>query len=253
MGEQRIGLFVCGVQKGGTTSMDGYLRQHPQLSPPYVKELHLFDDEERDWHKPLDVEGYFAAADDRLRYDCTPIYGFWPQALARIHAYNPAARLIFLYRDPFARAWSQWCMEYARGAESLSFAEAIRSGRQRLAGLPANAPQARVYSYVERGFYGAQLARARALFAPEQMLLLRSADLARDHSAVLARVCAFLGIGDFGVSAARRDHGRTDVAYPGWPTAADRALVRTELAADQAEFTRLSGLVLEEEAMADWG
>ena len=251
--DQRISLFVCGVQKGGTTSLDGYLRQHPQLCAPNIKELHVFDDEARDWQdgQAVDPSAHFAP-DDRglLRYDCTPIYGFWPQSLERIHAYNPQARLVFLYRDPFARAWSQWCMEYARGAEDLCFAEAIRRGRQRLAGLPANAREWRVYSYVERGRYGAQLRRALALFPREQLLLLRSGDLARDHQAVLARISDFLGLAAFPKLAARRDHTRPACAFPGWPTVADRDLVMAELAADMADFQQLSGFELDTEPIA---
>ena len=243
---QRIGLFVGGAQKGGTTSLHGYLRQHPQLSAPDTKELHIFDDEAHDWSNAdalnQRVTAHFAeSAQGGLRFACTPVYGFWPQALERIHAYNPRAKLVFLYRDPFARAWSHWCMEYARGAEYLPFAEAIRAGRQRLAGLAANAPEARVYSYVERGRYGAQLRRALELFPAEQMLLLRSLDLAGDHHAVLARISRFLGLAEFPALAARRDHAMPDFPFPDWPTTADRDLVMAELAEDLADFRQLSG------------
>ncbi|MGH6848408.1 MAG: hypothetical protein ACREC0_13525, partial [Methylocella sp.] len=113
-----VSIFVCGVQKGGTTSLHAHFREHPALSPPNRKEIHFFADETQDWAAPdyTALHSFFATEDgDRFRFDVTPIYIFWPPSIERIRAYNPSAKLIFLFRDPFERAWSQWCMEYARG------------------------------------------------------------------------------------------------------------------------------------------
>src|SRR5271163_989725 len=151
-----LSIFGCGVQKGGTTSLYAHLCQHPALSSPSQKELHFFDDETNDWASPdyKALQSFFPSDDGRrLRFEITPIYIFWPPSIERVRAYNPAAKLIFLFRDPFERAWSQWCMEYARGNESLPFAEAIREGRQRMEGLPPLAWERRVFTYVERGLY----------------------------------------------------------------------------------------------------
>ncbi|HZU63063.1 MAG TPA: sulfotransferase [Novosphingobium sp.] len=240
----RLGLFVCGAQKGGTSALAAYLRQHPGLSPPPAKELHFFDDEARCWARPdyTALEAGFAPADGRLRYECTPAYGFWRPALARIAAYHPAARLVFVLRDPFHRAWSHWCMEYARGAESLPFAEAIRAGRRRLRGRGGLDPAWRAWSYVERGFYGLQLARARGHFPAAQILCLRSEDLAADPAGTLARLAGFAGLAPFPPLAPLRVHEAPRRAWPCAPTEADRALVMAELAADLADCTRLSGL-----------
>ena len=99
-----------------------------------------------------------------------------------------------------------------------------------------------MFSYVERGRYGAQLAHTLALFPAEQILLLRSDDLMRDHQAVLARISAFCGIAPFAELPVRRDHARPGIDYPGWPSEADRELVLAELGTDLAYFRRLSGL-----------
>jgi hypothetical protein len=93
-------------------------------------------------------------------------------SLERIAAYNPRMRLILIFRDPIERAWSHWKMEYARGAETESFAWSIRDGRSRVDAGSVRAGLHRVYSYVERGFYGAQVERLLALFPREQVLFL---------------------------------------------------------------------------------
>ena len=242
---KKVALFFGGVQKGGTSALHAYLARHPSLSPPATKEPHHFDDETIDWSAP-DHAAYHAlwpATDGaRLRYDATPIHGFWPGALERIRDYNPAARLVFLFRDPFARAWSQWCMEFARGTEKLPFATALREGRARLPRDRPRDPAWRVFSYVERGYYGRQVAAALGLFGREQLLFLTSVALARDHEDTLARIARFCGIAPFPALAPLRENPRPQFAWPGLPTREDRALVAQELADDLVLFRALTGI-----------
>ena len=231
----RVGVFVAGVQKGATTTLFAYLAAHPEMAPPAQKEPHFFDDESRDWARP-DYAPYHALFGGAgLGFDATPIHGFWPGALPRICAYNPAARLIWIFRDPVARAFSHWRMERARGWEDLPFAEAIRGGRARAGGAPH-----RVYSYVERGFYGAQVARALKLFARDQMLFLTTDALEADPRGVLARLSGFLGVAPFSPQPALREHIGPPAAEA--PTASDRALLWAEWAEDAALFQRLTGI-----------
>ena len=194
--QRRVDLLVAGVQKGGTTALHEYLSEHPQLGLPAEKELHFFDDEAQDWSAP-DTAGYharFAGLEDRSLWgEATPIYVYWPRSLERIARYRPDMRLILLFRDPVERAWSHWRMERARGFDDAPFGWAIRDGRARVDD-PAAPGHHRVYSYVERGFYAGQLARAHALFGRERVLSLRSEDLDAEPGLVLGRVCAFLGV-----------------------------------------------------------
>ncbi len=240
-----VSIFGCGVQKGGTTSLYGHFCEHPALSPPSLKEIHFFDDESRDWTSPdyVALDSFFSSDDgERLRFEITPIYTFWPPSIERIRVYNPAARLIFLFRDPFDRAWSQWRMEYARGDEPLPFAEAIREGRRRMDGLSAFAPERRVHSYIERGLYSEQVRRALAHFPREQLLFLRSEDLRDDHTATLARIAAFLGVSPFPDSGPKRERPGASADFPATPTEADREIVVRLVREDLREFKALTGL-----------
>lgn len=244
-----VSVFVCGVQKGGTTSLFEYLSAHPDLAAPERKELHFFDNEAIHWQQPDygTLEGAFSKHDERLRFEATPVYMFWPPAMARIRAYNPKARLIFLFRDPCERAWSQWCMNYARGQEHMMFAEAIREGRAR---LPPDAPLSRAwrqFSYVERGLYASQVRRARAHFPADQLLFLRSQDLARDPQATLARIAGFLGLSRFPPMAAKRACERPRRIWPCHPAEADNALISSLLAREMRVFANLTGL-----EVSDW-
>lgn len=197
---ERVGLFIAGVQKAGTTSLDAHLRLHPGLSGPSIKETHVFDDETQDWQRPPDSRlhaFYQAAKPGILRFEATPITTFWPSALARVRRYNEQARIIMILRDPIERAWSHWSMERHRGTEYLDFAEAIRGGRARIGSLEIAEAALRDFSYVERGFYASQIRRALTLFPARQLLFLDYARLFADVPAALAQIADFAGLSPF--------------------------------------------------------
>ncbi|MBS0362462.1 MAG: sulfotransferase domain-containing protein [Proteobacteria bacterium] len=246
--DERISFLIAGVQKGGTTALFDYLGEEPGLSLGREKELHFFDDETQDWAAP-DVGAYhaaFAPFDGRPRGEATPIYLYWPGSLERIAAYNPAMKLIVVLRDPVERAWSHWRMEYARGAETQPFAWCIRAGRQRLfaAGSAPGTPWGfhREFSYVERGFYGAQIDRALALFPHDQLLVLRAEDLKADPGTALARVRNLLGLADGPPPRAREVHVGQDMDYGSQLTAADVAHLRAVYARDAERLADLTGV-----------
>ena len=243
-----VEVFVAGVQKGGTTSLFAHLATHPEMAAPGRKELHFFDDEAIDWtrpdYEPLHRE-FPAGTASRIRFEATPIYTFWPSSIARIRDYNPDARLIVTFRDPIERAFSHWAMEYARGWDPLLFADAIRSGRDRLRAESRDSRDWRVFSYVERGFYAAQVERLLRHFDRRQLLFLRSRDLLERSSSALAEVTDFLGVSRFGEVESLRHNSGAHV--PSVLTEADIDHLRAIYRDDVAAFAALTGLDI-----SDW-
>lgn len=243
----QVDFLIGGVQKGGTTALFDYLHDVPGLALAPVKEVHFFDNEAVDWAEP-DYGAYhqaFPQGPAAARGEATPIYIYWPNCLERIARYNPAMKLVFLFRDPAERAWSQWKMEYARGLETEPFAWCIREGRARVADDPDMPGFHRVFSYIERGFYGRQLAHALSLFPREQILCLASNDLKRAPDETVRRVCRFLG-------AAEPDHAlgprvlnvSQAMDYGSTLTPEDLAYMAGLFRDDLAAFEALSGLSL---------
>ncbi len=238
-----VNFIIAGVQKGGTTALFDYLGDYPDLALPDAKELHFFDDETQNWGRP-DYSAYharFAAPAGRPCGEATPIYAYWPNSLERIAAYNPAMKLIMVLRDPVQRAWSHWRMEYARGVETQPFAWCIREGRQRLfAAEPWG--HHREVSYVERGFYGEQMARLYGLFPRDQVLVLTSDGLRRDPAPALAQVRTFLGLPPAASPSAREVHVGREMAYPSDLTDDDIDHLRRIYAADADRLAALTGI-----------
>ena len=83
-------------------------------------------------------------------------------------------------------------MEHRRGNDPLPFALALEHEEARCRkALPL---QHRVFSYVDRGFYSAQLRRLWRFFGREQVLVLRQEELLQSPQTCLERIWKHLGI-----------------------------------------------------------
>jgi hypothetical protein len=189
----RVDFVIGGTQKGGTSALDSFLRQHPEICMPTTrKELHFFDREEEN----RDYKKYHANFEPKPQHraigEASPIYMYWQTAPDRICKYNPKMKWILALRNPVERAFSAWNMETKRGKEKLSFAEAIEKESERCReALPL---QHRVYSYIDRGFYAHQVRRLFDIFGKENVLVLLSEELRGEHQKTLRRVFEFLGV-----------------------------------------------------------
>jgi hypothetical protein len=191
--------FLClGVQKGGTTTLQVLLEQHPGVFLPAGKEVHYFSlnyGEGEAWYR----EQFAPANPDQLCGEITPYYVFHPEAQARIQFLLPQARLIVLLRDPVERTLSQYFHSRRLGLEPLDLEPALAAEEERLAGaeevLASNDGRHRSHqehSYQARSCYGEQLQRLEALFPANQLLVLRSEDLFTQPEPLWQRLLAFL-------------------------------------------------------------
>jgi hypothetical protein len=223
---QRLVDFVIGgTQKGGTTALDAYLREHPEIcmadkqevhssrGHPEIraageKEVHFFDNEACFASGKPDYSGYHRRFNPEKAHkalgEATPIYMYWNDAPRRIWEYNPGMKFILLLRDPIERAYSHWNMERIRNADPFSFWDAIKNEEARCReALPL---QHRVYSYISRGLYTQQLHRLWAYFPRDRVLCLKSEDLKAGLDEALSRVCEFLRVSPFERVASRKVH-----------------------------------------------
>lgn len=192
-----MGFLIAGAQKAGTSALHQYLRRHPQLFLPARKELHFFDNESLHWPGGDDLydayhQAFHEAAACSVWGEATPIYMYWWPSIARIYQYNPAIKLILVLRNPITRAFSHWNMESRRGAENLGFFEALQTEVERCrSALPH---QHRVFSYVSRGHYCAQLQRIWNVLPTAQTLVLKHDDLLNNAPDTLDRIHAYLEV-----------------------------------------------------------
>ena len=180
-----------GTQKGGTTSLQKLLEQHPGAFLPITKEVHYFTlhyNEGEHWYR-----GHFQQANRKqICGEITPYYLFHPQAPQRIQALIPKARFIVLLRDPVERALSQYFHARRLGFEELELEAALAAESQRLASGDLYSHQK--HSYLSRSRYELQLQRYQRLFSPHQLLILRSEDLFEKTERSWKAIQDFLGL-----------------------------------------------------------
>ncbi|MBF7731739.1 sulfotransferase family protein [Pseudomonas sp. N040] len=212
----RVSFILAGVQKSGTTALDLHLRSHPQVAMAKIKEVHHFDDDRvfampGAWLRDRIFHAHFSTANAVLRYgEATPAYLYHDRAVERMWAYNRDMKIVLVLRNPIERAFSHWNMERDRAVETLPFLQALQAESARCReSLPR---QNLVYSYVDRGFYTAQIRRLWRFFPVEQTLIIKHDDLRADLQGVLARLSGFLEIDAFAQAVPRDVHSRPYIA-----------------------------------------
>lgn len=189
-------LFFCvGAQKCGTTALHHYLNRHPGIALPSVKETHFFDGGHGEWNMGVAayLEKYFGeAAPDQLLGEIDPEYLFFSNVPSRLAKAFPQAKLIFMFRDPVARAYSHYWMTVRRGREPLSFADALTAEPARIAA--GSHLEKSDFSYFSRGLYYQQVERYLKNFPLNQMLFILSDDLQTNPVQTLETVYRFLDV-----------------------------------------------------------
>jgi len=203
-------FIIAGAPKCGTTTLVEWLRGHPRLFVPRPKlEPHYFAfrfDQGEAWYRSL-----FDAAGDRMACEKSTWYLADAEAPVRMKTLLPNAKLIFLLREPVARAVSHYWFRMQRGvvAPDCSFDKFLDA-----------APE-----MVETGHYAKHLARWESHFGADRMLTLLIDDLEEDRrSATMARVLDFVGLEPFEQLPIESESNKTVVRDPSRPAARLRRL-----------------------------
>ena len=199
-------FLLIGTAKSGTTSLYSYLRQHPSVFMPAVKEPRYFayadgppamngpGDEAANEKAVFTLDAYeelFAEAEGKAALgEASPNYLYSETAPARIHDLVPDAQLFVVLRDPVERAYSHFLHLRRSGREPLdSFAVALKKEEER-----RQEGWEWSWHYREMGFYHRQLQRYLDHFDREQFTIYLFEDFVDDNLAVTKDIFRRLGV-----------------------------------------------------------
>lgn len=181
-------VYLLGAQKAGTTSLAFWLDQHPDLCLSEPKEPDFFTlNHERGlkWYSSV-----FKGAENRIFVDASSSYSMAPietYASAhnplrgvprRIHAVNPAAKFIYVLREPVERTYSSYWHSVRAGEEKHSFGDVLQANSL----------------YVRTSDYFHQLNEYLEYFSLDAFLFIPFEDLKADPQGVARRCFEFLSI-----------------------------------------------------------
>lgn len=188
-------VLVIGAMKCGTSALHRTLDAHPDVAMAAGKELNFFfgpdvappgvpADEwwiHGQWHRGPQWYDAQLDSDAPVRGESSPGYTdpAHPEVAGRVHRLAPGARLVYLVREPFTRALSQWRHHRRDGAEPRPAAEALLDeGSQ----------------YVARSRYLERVTPFRELFDDDRLLVVVQERLRADPVATLRRIDRHLGV-----------------------------------------------------------
>lgn len=175
-------VITIGAMKSATSSLHAYMDLHPDVHMSWVKETDFFKTDRR---PPGGLAWYRAMLTGRGRVvgETSPNYTkhtIFPGVPERMHAVLPDAKLLYIVRDPVARALSHYRHNRLHGREQLDVAQAFADVRDN--------------HYVATSRYAEQAEHFLRVY-PESALLVLDADRMRsDASGVMRDVFAFIGV-----------------------------------------------------------
>lgn len=196
-------FLIIGAGKSGTTSVDKYLAQHPQIFIPMAKEPNFFGYEfvkESDFNGNQEEIAHFRKAvttlekylklfseakPGQLRGETSNTYMYHPQAPERIKYYNPDVKLIAVLRQPAGRLYSRF-MHLAR--ENRTPTKLFSDCMDR------NSIWWKRNDLIQEGFYFKNLTPYYNLFPAENIRVYLFEDLQEKPFEVMAELYSFLGV-----------------------------------------------------------
>lgn len=215
-------FIVVGANKGGTTSLYHYLKQHPEIYLSPIKEPHFFSKDidvslfSKSFanNKLQDIQSY-VDSDMHVEYHAAFVRD-WNQyrklfknvnaqkaigELSTSYLYSDVAaseikkalgdiKIIIALRNPVQRAYSHYRMNlYTGNSNIFNFKQALLEDQEHKPKVWGNANL-----YLELGLYYEQVKRYKELFSPENIKIIFTEDMRKNSAQVIRELYDFLGV-----------------------------------------------------------
>lgn len=200
-------FFMVGAAKSGTTAINEYLQQHPQIFMSSPKEPFYFilNEQPPTYAGPGDLdemqklavydraeyEALFAGVTDEIAIgEATTQYLYVPGAAEKIHQAVPDAKIVIFLRHPVKRAYSSFMHMIRDGRETCEyFDQALAAEPQRIADNWEP-----LWHYASASYYHDNLKRYYDLFGKDQVAVFLFDDLKADADDLMRSLYRFLGV-----------------------------------------------------------
>jgi len=197
-------LFIVGAPKCGTTAWVEYLRTHPNVFFPAVKDHCYFALDLPNFrltNSKADYAELFAASGDaKVIGEASAMYLFSAAAAGAIRKHDPAAKILIFLReqeDYLPSLHNQFLWEFAEEIEDFETAWRM-SGRRPPESIPGQCLEPSTLDYKAMGLFREQVERFLMNFPADQIRIFRFRDWVRDPRTSYLEILDFLGLEDDG-------------------------------------------------------
>lgn len=186
-------FFIVGAAKSGTSALYRYLREHPNIFMPELKEPHFFATDHPNQRIIRTMDEYlrlfYPAGSQHLAVgEASPQYLRSDLALQNIRDFNPQARIIIMLRNPVDRIYSLHSHMVFNFDETITdFAAAWREKGM-------NNRNHTAFDYKAAGKLSEHIYSILRLFPREQVMIILFDDFIKEPLAVYKEVLQFLSV-----------------------------------------------------------
>lgn len=200
---KRPNFFIVGAPKSGTTALYEYLKAHPEVFLPRIKEPHYFGSDLNFLNHCISLEEYLTLFQDvgneKAIGEASIWYMYSQRAALEIKKFNPESRIIIMLRNPVDYLYSLHSQLLYSGNENISnFREALDAEEDRLRGLriPSTARYVHGLYYRETARFSEQVQRYFEVFGWENVFVIIFDDFADDAAGVYLDTLRFLEVSE---------------------------------------------------------
>ncbi|MCH2114795.1 MAG: sulfotransferase [Pirellulales bacterium] len=195
-------FFIVGAPRCGTTALHRWLRQHPRVYLPSIKECHYFATDLERFRTIHTQQEYLRLFRDVGSHhqavgEASVMYLSSQFAIKNIHRFNPDARIIVTLRNPLTMlpSWhDQLLVTLQEDVTTFEKAWAMQAERRGGRAIPSSCtvPQSLQYSAI--GQLGAQVSRLLQQFDKQQIHFVVYDDLSQHPDATYKILLQRLGV-----------------------------------------------------------
>jgi hypothetical protein len=192
-------FFIVGAPKCGTTAMNDYLSQHPDIFMAR-KEIHYFGKDLKIRQTITEqeyLESFRQANNKKIIGEASVWYLYSQKAAEEIKSFSPDAKILIMLRNPVDMVYSLHSQNLYDGNEDIfDFEKAINFDEERMKGnqLPYSADFTQLPAYKNSALYYEQVKRYLEIFDHKNVKVILYDEFVEKTEKVVKETLSFLGL-----------------------------------------------------------
>jgi len=211
-----VSLMIVGAQKAGTTSLNNYLAQHPQIFTHQTLEFGLFKDN-NSFNKGIDyflkntVDKQAILNPDKTTFVAKRVALMYNrEMLLRLFESNPKVKIVIILRNPIDRAFSAFWYCKKIGMEPYrTFEQAIYNND--ISRFKGNRAWEASCDYIGRSTYLPPIRDIMSIFPEDNVKILLFEEMVKDLKAALNVITSMIHLPPFNFDTSEKYNEGMDV------------------------------------------